>query len=299
MRKLPKISIVTPSYNQGKFIEQTIQSVLAQDYSNFEYVVIDGGSTDGSLKIIKKYQKKLKYFESKKDRGQSHAINKGFAKTSGEIMAWLNSDDIYREGTLKLIGSVFAEFPEIEWITCLPSAIDEQGYQIYLAKPPLYLQFFLKKGWYVRKLLGFVMQEGTFWRRSLWDKAGGKIDEESHYAMDVKLWQSFAKFSKLHRIEASLAAYRLNPNRKSSDNHAKCYKELNFSQPNLIDLLIKFLWRQIEKIANLSKLFPSIYFNQKNLTWEFRQGLFKIKRFQLLGDVKPRKTLRKQSRIFT
>ncbi len=293
MNKLPKISIVTPSYNQGKFLKQTIDSILSQDYANFEYVVIDGGSSDNSLEIIKKYQKKLKYFESKKDRGQSHAINKGFAKTDGEIMAWLNSDDIYRPGTLKLVASIFAQFPEINWLTCLPSTINEDGYQIYLAKPPLYLRYFLQKGWYVRKLFGFVMQEGTFWRRSLWEKTGGKVDEQSHFAMDVKLWQSFAKFSPLHYVEASLASYRLNPNRKSNDDHKKCYQEMSLRMPSLLSVLIKVIWRQIEKIAHASKLFPSIYFDQKSLVWKFHKNLFEVKTFQLLSDTKPRKTLGK------
>lgn len=288
----PKISIVTPSYNQAAFVEKTMLSVLKQNYNNFEYVVMDGSSTDGSQQIIKKYQQKLKYFESKKDRGQSHAINKGFAKTDGEIMAWLNSDDIYHPGTLRLVASIFAQFPEIEWLTCLPSVINEDGYQIYTAKPPLHFRYFLEKGFYVKKFFGFIMQEGTFWRRSLWEKAGGCVDEQSHYAMDVKLWQRFAKHAQLYCVRASLAAYRLNPNRKSNDNHEKCYQEINSKFPEFLSTPIKVVWKITEKIANIYKLGPSIYFDQKNLTWKFRKNLFQVKTFQLLGDIHPRNTLR-------
>lgn len=288
----PKISIVTPSYNQVAFIEQTIKSVLTQNYNNFEYVVIDGGSTDGSLAVIKKYQSKLKYFESKKDRGQSHAINKGFAKTDGEIMAWLNSDDVYYPGTLRLVASIFAQFPEIKWLTCLPSVINADGYQIYTARPPLHIGYFLQKGLYVKKFCGFIMQEGTFWRRSLFEKASGRVDEQSHYAMDVKLWQEFAKHAPLYCVRASLAAYRLNPNRKSNDNHEKCYGEMNFKFPEFLSSPIKIGWKITEKIANICKLGPSIYFDQADLTWKFRKNLFQVKTFQLLSDAHPRETLR-------
>jgi glycosyltransferase involved in cell wall biosynthesis len=288
VQKLPKISIVTPSYNQGKFLESTLKSVLEQDYPNFEYVVIDGGSNDNSLSIIKKYQKKLKYFESKKDRGQSHAINKGFAKTDGEIMAWINSDDMYRPGTLRLVASIFANFPEVEWLTCLPSTMNEDGYQIYLAQPPLYIRSFIQKGWYTKKLMGFIMQEGTFWRRSLWKKTGGKLAEVP-YSMDMKLWQSFAKHTQLYCVQTCWASYRLNPNRKNNDNHKKYYKEMKALLPEKISLIGKIIWRQIAKIANHSKLFPAIYFDQNKLEWRFRKNLFNVKTFELLSHTRPRK----------
>lgn len=291
MKQLPKISIVTPSYNQGNFIEQTIQSVLSQKYPNFEYVIIDGGSTDQSLKIIKKYQKKLKYFESKKDRGQSHAINKGFAKTDGEIMAWLNSDDIYRPGTFQLIASIFAEYPEIEWLSCLPSTATAQGQLIYLAQPPLYVRSLIRHGLYTRKMLGFIMQEGTFWRRSLWKKAGGKLAEVP-YTMDMKLWQSFAKHAPLYLVEAGLASYRLNPDRKNNDQHNNYYKEMNDHWPQPIAAGIKFIWRQIAKLAHLLRLVPKIYFDQNTLQWKFRRNLLTVETIQLLGNSSPRKPLR-------
>src|SRR3990172_2381086 len=108
----PKITVVTPSYNQVSFLERTILSVLNQNYPNLEYIIIDGGSTDGSVEIIKKYESKLAYWVSEPDRGQSHAINKGWMRSSGEIMAYLNSDDTYRDGALFCIAKYFTEHPE-------------------------------------------------------------------------------------------------------------------------------------------------------------------------------------------
>lgn len=283
MKNNPRISIVTPSYNQGEFIEKTIQSVLNQNYSNFEYVIIDGSSTDRSQKIINKYYSKLKHYESKKDRGQSHAINKGFSKTNGEIMAWINSDDILQPGALRLVASIFANFPEIEWITSLPSTINADGYQVYLAQPPLYLRSLIQKGFYTRKLCGFIMQEGTFWRRSLWNKAGGKLVEVP-YTMDMKLWQSFAKYARLYSVESCLASYRLNPQRKNSDGHYHYYQEMNDHLPKIIATIGKTIWRQIAKLAHFFRLSPSIYFDQEKLVWKFRKNLFEVKTFQLLGD---------------
>lgn len=290
MINLPKISIVTPSYNQGRFLEQTILSILSQNYPNLEYVIIDGGSTDNSLEIIKKYQKYFAYWESKPDRGQSHAINKGFAKTDGEIMAWLNSDDVLQPGSLQLVGSIFAQLDEIKWLTSLPATINEQGSQLYLAQPPLYVRPFIKKGWYTKKFLGFIMQEGTFWRRSLWDKSGGKLAEVP-YSMDMKLWQSFAKYTRPYVVETNLAAYRLNPARKNNDSHQKYYQEINAWVPEKISLVGKFFWRQVVKIAHYTNLIPSIYFSQTELKWYFRKNLFQIYSLKLLGNISPRQSL--------
>lgn len=111
--ELPKISIVTPSFNQGKYLEKTILSVLEQDYPNLEYIIIDGGSTDNSVEIIKKYEKHLAYWVSEPDRGQSHAINKGFGHATGEILGWLNSDDYYAPGAPQAIAEAFLANPDV------------------------------------------------------------------------------------------------------------------------------------------------------------------------------------------
>lgn len=115
-KDLPKISIITPSYNQARFLEQTIQSVLDQSYPNLEYIIMDGGSTDGSAAIIKKYERHLKYWVSEKDKGQADAVYRGFEMASGDIFGYINSDDYYLPGALHHIAERFAEHPEIQWL---------------------------------------------------------------------------------------------------------------------------------------------------------------------------------------
>jgi glycosyltransferase involved in cell wall biosynthesis len=122
----PKISIVTPSFNQGTFLEKTIQSVLSQDYSNLEYIIIDGGSTDNSVEIIKKYAERLSYWVSKPDAGQSDAINKGFRKASGDICAWINSDDVYYPGVLTMIAASFEEHPSVDLLYGYHNDVNEK-----------------------------------------------------------------------------------------------------------------------------------------------------------------------------
>ena len=113
---LPRISVVTPSYNQGNFVEETIQSVLDQGYPNLEYIVMDGGSTDGTLDILRKYEKRL-VWKSERDRGQSDALNKGFRMASGDIFSFINSDDVYEPGALHKVGRFFVDHPQASWLT--------------------------------------------------------------------------------------------------------------------------------------------------------------------------------------
>jgi glycosyltransferase involved in cell wall biosynthesis len=212
----PKISIVTPSYNQAQFLEQTIVSVISQNYPNLEYLVIDGGSNDESQRIIEQYQEHLTYWVSEEDRGQAHAINKGFARSTGEIMGWLNSDDILMPGALATIGEVFSLFDDLRWVTGYLTAINETG-QIIKVKPPIgRLRTLIAWGWYHGQALGFINQESTFWRRSLWDETGQKVDEEKHYSFDYELWKQFAKYEKLYALDSQIGAFRYHSQQKTA-----------------------------------------------------------------------------------
>src|SRR5258708_25513131 len=207
---LPKISLVTPSYNQGKYIEKTILSVLEQNYSDLEYIVIDGGYSDETSEILKKYQKKVFYCVSEKDMGQSDAINKGFKKTTGSIMGWLNSDDILLPGSLQLIGELFSRFPEMEWITGQPVSVNSENIIVRTGIRSGRLTSLIRAGFYHGKGLGFIGQEGTFWTKKLWEVSGSRLDVTKQYAMDYFLWTDFAKHADLVSVEAPLGAFRLN-----------------------------------------------------------------------------------------
>lgn len=279
----PTISVVTPSYNQGNYLERTMLSVLNQNYPKLEYVVIDGGSSDGSKKIIQKYASKLKYWQSKRDGGQSDAINQGFAHTFGDVMCWINSDDILMPGALRMVGSIFANLKDVEWINSLPTTITPDNFINYVALKPWYVRSFLQRGWYIRKLLGFVMQEGTFWRRSLWEKAGGYI-KDVPYSMDWELWKRFAQHSDLVLVNAVLAAYRLNPERKNNDEHKNYYQEIGMDYPDLISLPIKYAWRKTANIAHALQIPKLISYDESSSSWYFRRSRGQISCFKLLGQ---------------
>jgi glycosyltransferase involved in cell wall biosynthesis len=198
----PKMSIVTPSYNQARFLEETITSILDQNYPNLEYIIIDGGSSDGSVEIIKKYEKHLAYWVSEPDRGHGNALNKGFARATGEIMAWLNSDDKYFPGALCDIAEIFETFNDINWITGKTCQWDENGELSYEAYVYKNVYDFLI-GHYQ-----WIQQESTFWRRGLWEKAGGYINEQYQLMVDGELWTRFFRFDDLWHVNRKLGGYR-------------------------------------------------------------------------------------------
>jgi glycosyltransferase involved in cell wall biosynthesis len=207
---VPKISIVTPSFEQGIYLEKTIQSVLSQNYSNLEYVVKDGGSKDSSKRVLERYQDKLSYWTSEPDSGQSQAINLGFAHTTGEIMAWLNSDDLLLPGALAYVADYFNTHPEIDVIYGNRRLIDENDMDIGR---------WILPGHSSKVLLwtDFIPQETMFWRRSIWEKVGGRIDESFRFAMDwdllIRFQEAGAKFAHLPRF---LGAFRVHGNQKTT-----------------------------------------------------------------------------------
>lgn len=206
---MPKFSIVTPSFNQVEYIEATIQSVLSQDYPKLEYVIKDGSSTDGSISRIEKYRKNLKWLESCSDSGQANAINLGFSHTKGEIMAYINSDDLYLPGTIHYVARFFTENPDIDVVFGHRIIIDETGDEIgrWIVPP------------YNKKVLCFcdyIPQETLFWRKRIWQKVGGFIDESYKYALDWELLLRFQKAdAKFQRLPRFLGAFRVHKHQKT------------------------------------------------------------------------------------
>ncbi len=199
----PKISIVTPNFNGGEYLEQTIQSVLSQNYPNLEYIIIDGGSTDNSIEIIKKYENQLSYWVSEPDNGLYHAVQKGFDKSTGEIMAWLNSDDLYHQKSFFSVAEIFSRFDEVNWIQGTPSFFDEIGRVVSVGT----IKRWSKLDYYLGNFQ-WIQQESVFWTRSLWVKSGSKMDVSMKYAGDLELWLRFFKYEKLFSVSALLAGFR-------------------------------------------------------------------------------------------
>ena len=218
----PRITIVTPSYNQGPFIERTIRSVLDQGYPNLEYIVMDGGSTDGTIDILKKYEGQLTW-TSEKDKGQANAINKGIARSTGDIIAYLNSDDVYEAGALSRVAEHFSTRPGAMWLTGKCRIIDEQDREI---RRPItaYKNFLLRHYSYSLLLVtNPVSQPATFWRRDA-VKEFGLFDENEHLVMDYDYWLRIGKKYPLAVLNEYLAAFRVYAASKTSRSFLTTFK---------------------------------------------------------------------------
>lgn len=216
----PRISIVTPSFNQAEFIEDTIQSVIGQNYPNLEYLIIDGGSKDGSADIIRKYEDKLHYWTSEKDAGQGDALNKGFSHTSGEIMAWINSDDKYTPWALKVVSEIFFRFPHVNWIVGYNSWWNGNGEMTSAKRVPKNIYDYGLGNYH------WIQQESVFWRRSLWEEAGGNIDTSYKLMVDGELWSRFFLHDDLYSVDCVLGGYRVHSSNRAALNQAACTDEM-------------------------------------------------------------------------
>ena len=234
----PKISIVTPSYNQVEFLEKTILSVLNQNYPNLEYIIIDGGSTDGSLEIIKKYEKYLAYWVSEKDNGQADAKNKGFQKSTGQILAWLNADDLYLPGTLFKIKDTFQKYRENHFLYGHSVLIDrrDNAMRLCYTVPQTYYSYIYDRG-------GNIFQGTVFWKRDIFYKYGG-LDSKLYITLEYKLFDNFFKYEKGIFLNDIIAAYRIHKETKSSTVDKRLViEEFNYIRGIKTNIILRFFYR--------------------------------------------------------
>jgi len=204
----PKITIVTPSYNQARFLEATLRSIHDQGYPNLEHIVIDGGSTDGSVEILRRFEDKLAYWVSEPDRGQTDALIKGFSRATGEILAWLNSDDLYEPHTLWEVADFFSRHPEVQFVYGDALWIDTEGRVLKPKKEIAFSRFI----WLYDH--NYIPQPSAFWRRELYEAVGG-LDPRFDLAMDADLWIRFAEKTKPVHVRRVWSRMRLYPEQKN------------------------------------------------------------------------------------
>ncbi len=209
----PKITLVTAVYNGKEYLEATMRSIVNQGYPNLEYIVVDDGSTDGTAEIIRKYERQVNGWFRQENQGLYAALNAGFARSTGEIMGWLNSSDMLQVNGLFTVGSIFRELRDVAWITGRPTKISATGMTIDVL-PIL--------RWSRERFLAgankYIQQESTFWRRSLWARAGGALSTEFRVEGDFELWTRFFRHAPLYSVNALIGGYRLHDDALSASN---------------------------------------------------------------------------------
>jgi len=220
---LPTITVITPSYNQGKFIQQTVESVLSQGYPSLEYIVMDGSSTDDTLTVLEPYRSRLTLI-SEPDRGQADAINKGLRRATGEIVCWLNSDDFFLPDALLTVGRYFAAHSDIDWLTADCLIVDDVG--IPIQQPIRYYKKLLRSlpNQAYLGLTNAVCQPATFWRRSVHDRLG-YLNESLHFTMDYDFWLRLAQQSPPAVLQKSTSAFRIHGQSKGGQQYIEQFLE--------------------------------------------------------------------------
>lgn len=212
-----KISVVTAVRNAMPWVAETVRSVVSQQSAALEYIVIDGASTDGTREYLESRREHFAAYVSEPDDGQYAAIAKGMRLATGDVLGWINGDDILMPWTLRLVERIFRDYPDVEWISGIPAYLNASS-ECFLVSPVAasYPRRYIANGWFREGVLGYLMQETMFWRRSLWERAGG-LDPAWQWAGDFDLWLRFAAHAELTAVATPLAAFRV----RGQDNRSR------------------------------------------------------------------------------
>jgi glycosyltransferase involved in cell wall biosynthesis len=288
----PTLCVVTPSFNQADYLETTILSVISQRFAGLEYVVVDGNSSDESVSIIRRYERDLAWWVSEPDAGYADAINKGFSHTSAPIMGWINSSDLLLPWSLTVVAEVFAENPDVQWITGAPCMAGSDG----IVRSTIFSQvnrYDLLSGQGSR-----IQQESTFWRRELWDAVGG-LDPSLRYAADFDLWARFFERAELHTVTCALAAFRVHDERLGAPRPDGYRAEVKASLARMAgkagrrDLrraaLVGFARKRGGHLgSSLVEAFAlSDWYRHPRISYDFSEGRWKAHRQRRIGERRP------------
>lgn len=271
----PVISVIVPSLNQAQYLETAILSVISQDHPAKECIVVDGGSVDGSVEIIQKYQDQLAYWTSERDDGQADAIRKGIARSIGGVLTWLNSDDVLMPGALRFVAEILGAYPQIAWLTGRSATMDRKGRLAEIGPAIGRFRGLVRRGWYHgRSIGGFIQQEGTFWSRELWERVQGRITGEKAYALDFELWRLFAAHADLVTVDSILGAFRYHPSQKTSSID-RYYDELPTRvrrPPEGIRPIVRLVRSLVGSVT--WPLAPRVGYDRSRYEWVFKPGPF-------------------------
>jgi len=265
-----KVTVVMPVYNGEQYIEYAIKSVINQSYKKIQFILVDGGSTDATMDIVNKYSEFFEIIISEKDKGMYDAINKGFSRSDGELMLWLNSDDYLFENAIETAVMIMKEHPEIKWMKGRNAYLDQNNTIRKIACFKSYYKLLLKLGLYRTNGLGSIMQETTFWHRDLYVKAGNKIDTNYRVASDYELWVRFSKSEILYSINTLFGAFRQHESQLSGDIDAY-EKECNeIKTLNPLTLFLLKIFKYPFYIYAMLDRKNKIYFNREGKSYHLK-----------------------------
>jgi glycosyltransferase involved in cell wall biosynthesis len=281
-----RISIVTTTLNALPYISETVRSVLQTPHRDLEYLIVDGGSSDGTGDFLESLRDDRVRFEVLPGAGQYEALDWGLRRCSGEVMAWLNADDLYFAWTIGCVSQIFSQFPEVDWITGLPGFLNGEGHCTMMASPSSYPRRYIQNGWFSEFGYGNLVQESMFWRRDLYSRAGG-LNLSLALAADFELWTRFARHAPLEAVDIPLAAWRKHSKNRSIVEGTKYLSDVARASSGLprINRLKAWLCRRMAtkhalRLAEWHRT-PWIYYSLSQSQWMRSTALRPISRYSI------------------